>query len=83
MLIQSGSAETLLDDAVVRVTLEIWPDTIHACTADRSTRPSVHRRRLSMIPATSRIRPKSTATIAVDAMIRGERQHGHGETHTA
>jgi monoterpene epsilon-lactone hydrolase len=40
MLIQSGSAETLLDDALrlaavagaadVRVTLEIWPDMIHA-----------------------------------------------------
>jgi epsilon-lactone hydrolase len=41
MLLQVGSAETLLDDAVrlagmagaadVRVTLEIWPDMIHAC----------------------------------------------------
>jgi len=40
MLIQVGSAETLLDDAVrlagaagtadVRVTLEVWPDMIHA-----------------------------------------------------
>jgi acetyl esterase/lipase len=40
MLVQVGSAETLLDDAVriarvagaadVRVTLEIWPDMIHA-----------------------------------------------------
>ena len=40
MLIQIGSAETLLDDAVrlagaagvadARVTLEVWPDMIHA-----------------------------------------------------
>jgi acetyl esterase/lipase len=40
MLIQVGSAETLLDDAVrlagvagaadVRVTLDVWPDMIHA-----------------------------------------------------
>jgi acetyl esterase/lipase len=40
LLIQVGSAETLLDDAVrlaavagaadVRVTLEVWPDMIHA-----------------------------------------------------
>ena len=40
MLIQVGSAETLLDDAVrlaaaagaveVRVTLQVWPDMIHA-----------------------------------------------------
>jgi monoterpene epsilon-lactone hydrolase len=40
MLIQVGSAETLLDDAVrpagvagaadLRVTLEVWPDMIHA-----------------------------------------------------
>jgi epsilon-lactone hydrolase len=42
MLIQVGSAETLLDDAVrlarmagaagVRVNLEVWPDMIHAWT---------------------------------------------------